>query len=897
MSTLPLESKLDPCTRLTHLKSQYPTDIIGGPGSAPRLTWQASSTRPTSVQTGYEIQVSLDEDFSSIHASSGVVSSTDSLAITAPGGDLESREIRYYRVRIATDSGWTPWGPTLSHEAGLLSPSDFVGFAIGDDEDCGSPSALLRKVFESKSQPVKARLYVSSLGLNEMSINGLKVGDEFLSPGWTTYQSRLNVSTFDVTNLIVEGKNAIGATLGDGWWRGRLGFLGQNNTYGEKVSVIAQLELHFADGSKETIATDNTWNSSSGEVRFSDIYDGATIDESKAQPGWDKPDFDDSRWGPVVVRELEKNTLLPRIASPVRVIKEFPLKLSQHADRTVLIGEQNISGWVRLTVDGKKGQVVVVRHAELMTPDETLHTKPLRTAKATDTYTLGYDGRHVFEPKFTFHGFQFADVVTEAEVISAVGVAISSDNLARSTFKSSDVRLNRLHENVVWSARDNFVGLPTDCPQRDERLGWTGDAQAFAGTANTLFDVEAFWSSWLIDLALDQDENGDVGSVIPDILKLGPELGGEWKLQGRAGWADAATIVPMAVYEHFGDKAVLEQQLISIRRWADALNNRRAGADFLPSEFQFGDWCDPDAPSDRPWESKVSPDFVANAFFANTLDITIAVEKLVGDAAGVAKYTKLRDELKANIWSKMGVEALTTTAGLSMAIEFGLVPAAEKQAAVDKLAAMVAADRGKITTGFLGTPLILHAMSKNGHAAEAYTMLMRREIRSWLYQVDQKATTIWERWDAIQEDGSFHSGSMDTATESQEDASMISYNHYAYGAVIDWVYRNVAGLSPVLHEPAYRKVIVAPKPAEGFAFAEATIETRFGLLAIRWDIQPSGDLSIRLEVPFGATAILDLPLSKVSKVSVDGTASRNGAELTHGSHLIVVTNPEVVEYR
>ena len=895
MSTLPAQTKSDAFTRLFDLKSQHPKDVIGLPGSTPRLTWRVASSNPASVQTGYEIEVATDSGLGRLVATSGPVASTNSLAILAPGGDLKSREIRHYRVRIATQDGWTSWSPTLAFEAGLLSAEDFVGKAIGDDNNSGTPSTLLRKGFETKGQPVKARLYVTSRGLNEVSINGLKVGNEYLSPGWTTYQKRLNVSTFDVTHLVTNGQNAIGATLADGWWRGRLGFLGQNNTYGDKVSLIAQLELTYADGSIQVVATDETWKSSVGETRSADIYDGSEIDFNHEQRGWNQAGFNDSDWSPVVVRDIDKQILSPRIASPVRNIKEYDLKLSTHSDRTILIGEQNISGWVRLTVDGKKGQKVVVRHAELMTPDEQLHTKPLRTAKATDTYTLAYDGRHVLEPRFTFHGFQFADVVTEAEVISAVGIAISSDNATRSTFKSSDVRLNRLHENVVWSARDNFVGLPTDCPQRDERLGWTGDAQAFSGTANTLFDAESFWSSWLVDLALDQDENGDVGAVIPDIIKMGPQVG-EWLVQGRAGWADAASIVPMAVYEHYGDTLVLENQISSMRRWADALHNRRNGAEFLPSEFQFGDWCDPDAPSDRPWESKVSPDFVANAFFANTLDLTIAAEKLVGDAEGVEKYTKLRDELKHNIWAKMGAEALSTTAGLSMSIEFDLVPAAEKQAAADKLASMVAADKGKITTGFLGTPLILHAMSKNGHTREAYTMLMRREILSWLYQVDQKATTIWERWDAIKSDGSFHSGGMDTASEAQEDASMISYNHYAYGAVIDWVYRNVAGLAPVVNEPAYRKVVVAPKPAEGFTFAEATIDTRFGELSIRWEVTHTGLLSIDLDIPFGSTAVLDLPITQGSEITVDGAHSTNGAELTHGSYLIVVTHPEVIAF-
>jgi alpha-L-rhamnosidase len=733
-----------------------------------------------------------------------------------------------------------------------------------------------------------------------MSLNGLKVGDEFLSPGWTSYHKRLNVSTFDVTHLLTKGANAIGAKLGDGWWRGKFGFMNMYDNYGTNIAVLAQLEVELEDGTTQTIVTDESWKTGTGSLRFADIYDGSTIDLNLAATGWNKAGFDDAGWSAAVAYPVDSAILKPRINSPVRVIDEFVLKLKQQSDRVLLVGEQNISGWVRLVVDGKKGQIVTVRHAEVLEPGEKLHTKALRTAKVTDVYVLDRDGRHVLEPEHTFHGFQFADVVTEAEVISAVAVAISSDNEIRGTFHSSDVRLNKLHSNVYWSARDNFVSIPTDCPQRDERLGWTGDAQAFAGTANTLFDAEAFWRSWLIDLEHDQAENGDVAAVVPDLISLNPVPPAEdagWEVMGRAGWADAATIVPMAVYEHFGDKDVLVQQLDSMRRWTDALHNRRNGAEFLPTEFQFGDWCDPDAPEDRPWLSKVSADFVANSFFANTLDLMVEAEHLVGNAEGVAKYGKLRDELKANIWAKMGEEAMSTTAGLSMAIEFDIVPADKKQAAADKLAAMVVADNGRITTGFLGTPLILHAMSKNGHTAEAYKMLMRREIRSWLYQVDQNATTIWERWDAIREDGSIHSGSMDTASDAQEDPSMISFNHYAYGAVIDWVYRNVAGLAPVKNKPAYREFTVAPKPAVGFTFAEATIATRFGDAAIFWELQATGDLAIQLAVPFGTNAVIDLPVTAGSAITINGETATNGSTLGHGDYVLVVTKPAVLDYK
>jgi len=885
--------EMDSTTRVLGLKTQHPADLIGLPGEAPLLSWRIASHTPNLSQQSYEIECAADANFEERLASSRV-DSDQQHEVVAPGGDLASREIRYYRVRVQTPLGWSSWSSALRYEAGLLSGAEFMGVAIGDNSSASDPATLLRKDFSTSSKPVRARLYVTSRGLNEVSLNGVTVGDEYLNPGWTAYDFRLNVATYDVTSLIAAGSNTVGVMLGDGWHRGKFGFMNAYNNYGEKTSVLLQLEIFHADGSRDVVVSDDSWKSGVGEVRFGDIYDGSTIDLNLSQLGWNRPGFDDSGWSAVVARELDKAILHPRIAPPIRVVERFAMKLTKQSDRVLLDASQNISGWVELTVDGKKGQTVTVRHAEVLEAGDKLHTKALRSAKATDHYTLDRDGRHVLTPVFTFHGFRYADVVTDAEVISGVGIAISSDTSPRGSFVSSDTRLNRLHENVVWSQRDNFVGVPTDCPQRDERLGWTGDAQAFAYAANTLFDTESFWRSWLVDLALDQDDNGDVGAVIPDLLKRLPKIG-DWDVQGRAGWADAATIVPWASYESFGGLTVLRNQLESMRRWTNALHNRRAGNKFLPTEFQFGDWCDPDAPSNEPWKSKVSADFVANSFFVRSAEITSWVESLVGTAAGAKHYADLAAELKRDIWAEMGQEATGTTAGLAITLEFGICPDSERAELAKLLASKVRADRGAISTGFLGTPLILHALSKTGHISEAYLMLMRREIRSWLYQVDQDATTIWERWDAIREDGSIHSGEMNTENDNQEDASMISFNHYAYGAVVDWVYRNVAGLAP--SGPGYRRTLVAPRPAEGFSYARASIDSGYGELAINWQLTHAGDLVVQLRVPFGVTAELDLPVTKTSSVLANGAKIGGQAELAYGDHTIVVTSPAVVSYR
>lgn len=882
--------------KAVNLSTQHPEALIGLPGAAPLLRWQVVASVAGLKQLSYEAQASSDSSFEELLASDGK-DTADQIGIIAPGGDLKSREIRYYRVRIETSHGWSDWSAPLSYEAGLLSAQDFEGDAISDSSSHSEPVALFRKEFKTTSKPVKARLYVSAHGVFDALLNGQSVAEEFLNPGWTAYQARLNVATFDVTSHLRAGENVLGFELADGWFRGKLGFMNKYDNYGPETAILAQLEMDFEDGSSLTVSTNQDFYCSTGEVRFASIYDGTTMDFNHQQCGWAEPGFDASGWTSVKLGQINKNLLKPRIAEPIKVIDRLPMKLEIHKDRAQLDAGQNVSGWVSLTVDGKKGQIVTIRHAEVLNPDGTLHTKALRSAKATDVFVLAQDGRQTLVPKFTFHGFQHADVVTEAEVVSGVAVAISSDTAKRGHFLSSDTRLNRLHENVVWSQRDNFVGLPTDCPQRDERLGWTGDAQAFANAANTLVDAESFWRSWLIDLELDQDEEGNVAAVVPDLISLQPVPAGDWVVMGRAGWADAATIVPFSVYETFGAKDILVQQLNSMRRWTDALHNRRSGEKFLPTEFQFGDWCDPDAPSNRPWEAKVSADFVANSFFAHTAELTARTETLVGTAAGASKYQAMADELKRDIWESLGDHAKSTTAGCSIALEFEICPGNERAEVAQLLAKMVRRDNGKITTGFLGTPLILHALSKAGYYEEAYLMLMRREVRSWLYQVERGATTIWERWDAIREDGSIHAGEMDTANENQEDESMISFNHYAYGAVVDWVYRNVAGIAPTIESPGYRVTRVAPRPPSGFSSAEASVSTVYGQVSISWKLDNCGNMTVNLQVPFGVTAELDMPLSSKSQMFVNGKSAQNGTLLGYGSYNVSISNASVVKFR
>jgi alpha-L-rhamnosidase len=442
---------------------------------------------------------------------------------------------------------------------------------------------------------------------------------------------------------------------------------------------------------------------------------------------------------------------------------------------------------------------------------------------------------------------------------------------------------------VVWSQRDNFVSVPTDCPQRDERLGWTGDAQAFAAAACTLFDSEAFWSSWLEDLALDQDPVLGVSTVVPDVARA------DEPRYGRAGWADAATIVPWAVYESYGDPEVLRRQFASMVTWVDSLQGRRREGGLLEPGMQFGDWLDPDAPSDRPWEAKTDADFLANAFFAHSARLTADAGRVVGVPNQlVARLQGIGEEMARLTWEQWREHIVETQTGCSIALRFGVVPDGERARVAETLAGMVRSAAGRVATGFLGTPHVLHALAENDFFDEAYSMLLRREHPSWLYQVVQGATTVWERWDAIRTDGSIHPGTMATPPGMDEDESggnMLSFNHYAYGAVVDWMYRYLAGIAPDRERPGYRHVVMAPRPVVGVDWAQASVATGYGMTKIGWEIEGSGDLVVEATIPFGATATLTAPVTVGSRVRLGESAAGAVVDLGPGHHRITVTDP------
>ncbi len=883
--------------RVERLRSQVPEGVLTIGLDPVRLTWRLTADRPDAVQLGYRIDAAASPDFDVILATTGDLDHDDQVAVVAPGDPLRSREVRHYRVRVRDGSGWSGWSDPLRVEAGLLHADDWVARAVTLPDDPGShrqaPAPMVRRGFDVPGPVTRARLHVTALGLHRVTINGRPISADLLAPGWTSYRHRLLADTYDVTAFLTAGPNAIGAVLGDGWYRGRLGWQPGHERchYGEQVGLVAQLEIDCADGSRVVVGTDEDWRASTGEIRSADLYDGSTTDLRERRPDWDCPGFDDRGWASVAIVPFDGGGIEPRTAPAVRVVATLPVDRSPRGDgRWALDGGQNISGWVRLRVRGRRGDAVTVRHAEVLEPDGSLHTRALRSARATDTYVLADDQIVTLEPAFTFHGFRYAEVETSAELLDAELVAVSSDTPRRGDFSCSESALVRLHSNVVWSQRDNFVSVPTDCPQRDERLGWTGDAQAFANTASTLFDAEAFWRSWLSDLALDQHPTLGVSTVVPDVV-----IDGEPRF-GRAGWADAATIVPWSVYEAYGDLSVLVDQRDSMARWLESLEARRGPDGLLPSAMQFGDWLDPDAPSDRPWEAKADSTYIANAFLVHSARLTADAARATGATALEAHARSVADDVAPATWGRWRDHAVTTQTGCAVALQLGVAPGEERSEVAATLARLVREANGRVATGFLGTPLVLPALAEFGHLDECYLMLLRRDDPSWLYQVEQGATTVWERWDAIRPDGSIHPGTMAPPPDmtGSDGGHMLSFNHYAYGAVIDWVYRHLAGLAPDRERPGYRHVVFAPRPCVGIDWARASVESPYGPITTEWRIE-SGGLVVEIDTPIGTTGTFIAPATSSSTVSLDGETVQPRIDLGPGRHRLLVTDPALAD--
>ncbi len=794
---------------------------------------------------------------------SGVVETPQSTWVPWGGRDLRSRERITVAVRARSGRVWTDWSSS-EYETALFDPADWTATPIAAPDDDGTreapPVMRFAREFDLTAAPHRARLYITAHGIHAAEINGQPVSDIHFAPGWTSYPHRLLVHALDVTDLLQPGRNAIGCEVADGWYRGNLFVGGNRNVYGNTLLLLAQLEVSDAAGHLTTIGTDDAWTSTPGPRQSADFYNGERFDARHDQPGWSMPGTDRSTWRHVAPTLFDRTTLTPADKPPVRTIEErSPIATTRSASgATIFDFGQNLVGRVRCRVATTTAAELTLRHAEVLDRGE-LCTAPLRSAEATDRLVVSANESRDWEPRFTFHGFRYAELdapdgAVDPDSVSAV--VLHSDLRRTGSFECSDPLVNRLHDNVVWSLRGNTVDIPTDCPQRDERLGWTGDIQVFAPTAAFLYDVDAFLASWLVDLAAEQRADGALPFVIPN-----------WdeRFVGTAvGWGDAAVVVPWTLFERYGDADVLDRQFASMTAWVDAVAAGRDDAGIVRAGWQFGDWLDPDAPHDKAWAAKADRHLVATAYLVRAATIVSSAAEVLGRDADVERFGALASSTTAafrrEFVTASGRIVSDCQTAYALAIVFDLLAPEQVEHAGARLVELVRGNRYRIGTGFLGTPLICDALTTVGRVDVAYRLLLERGVPSFLYPVVHGATTIWERWDALAADGSLNS-----------TAEMTSFNHYAFGAVADWLHRVVAGLVP--DAPGYRRVRCAPQPGGGIRSATAALDTVYGTTSVAWRLD--GDqLRVEVAVPANATASVVPPDGIADPVDVaDGRHS------------------------
>jgi alpha-L-rhamnosidase len=860
-------------TSVREVRVERRTDGAFADTPTPRLSWTVDSTVPGWWQSGAEVRLDGGQAGERVER----LDTDESRFVAWPFEPLRPHARHTIEVRVTgVDGGTSPWSDPVTVRAVFLADGEWVAPFVGlaDPAEPAAPG-LLRTELDLDGDVARATLYASAHGVYQVEINGQDVDDAVLKPGWTAYQHRLVHEATDVTALLRAGANAVGVRLAGGWWTERYGFHGAARPfYGEQPAVAVQLHVELADGTTRVFTTGPDWRgSATGVVVSSGIYAGERIDARRAVPGWSRPGFDDSSWPAVRVdTRVDAPGVVPEpaIAEPVRRVDELAVRdvITTPSGRTVLDFGQNLVGRLRVRVTGERGQVVILRHAEVLEYGE-LGVRPLRHAAATDHLVLS-GGDDIFEPEFTFHGFRYAevdgwpgelDLETAREAITAV--VISSDMRRTGWFECSDERVNRLHENVVWGMRGNFVSLPTDCPQRDERLGWTGDIQVFCPTASYLFDSDAFLASWLRDVAAEQaGHDGVCPIVVPYALPNETET--------AAAWGDAATVVPTTLFERFADRRALAEQYPSMRAWADVLLGVAGDRLLWEGGFQFGDWLDPDAPPDDPAGAKTAPDIVASAYLVRSLQLVTAAARELGDEAAVTRYGDLAERAR-QAWVReytapSGRIVSDAQTAYALAIAFDLVDEATRARMGDRLASLVRDAEYRIGTGFVGTPIIQDALTTTGHADVAARLLLQTGVPSWLYAVTMGATTIWERWDSMLPDGSINPG------------QMTSFNHYAFGAVADWLHRTVAGLAP--DTPGYRKLRVAPVPIVGLDHASTRHETPYGMAEAGWAAR-DGQIVVRAVVPANASAVVVLP----------GASDATTIEVGSGEHEWTVPDP------
>lgn len=852
---------------ITQLRCEYRNQPIGLGIRKPRFSWQLHSNDVHVIQSAYRIQVSeglhgFDEK--EMVWDTGKVESDRSIHVEYRGEPLQSRGRYYYRVKVWDQKGReSPWSDVAMFEMGLLDSSDWEASWITPDPSVLDPQSeeifMLRRDFAVRDDIKRATIYATALGMYELELNGRRVGDWQYTPGWTSYHSRLQVQAYDVTNLLRSGNNAIGALVGNGWYKGILGWDPKKSIYGDQRALLLQLHIDYKDGTSQVVTSDRAWKASTGPILMSEIYHGEIYDARLEKAGWSEAGYHDDDWAGVIELEHPKDILIMQENEPARITEKLkPIALIETpAGETVIDMGQNMVGRIHLRLDLPEGTTLTMQHAEVLDCEGNFYTGNLRSAKQTVRY-ICKGGGETYEPHFTFQGFRYVkiegwpeDVPLELERFT--GHVIHTDMEPTGTFECSHELLNRLQQNIVWGQRGNFLDIPTDCPQRDERLGWTGDAQVFIRTAAFNYGVYPFFAKWLHDLKADQREDGGVPYVIPDIL--GDDA------HSSAAWGDAAVICPWTLYQYYGDTRILEEQYDSMKAWIDYIWKQGEDEFLWNTGFHFGDWLGLDAISGSP-VGATPKDLIATCFFAYSTKLFIKTAEVLGRTEDAAKYRKLYEGIveafhREFITPNGRLAAHTQTAHV-LPLMFGLVDGPIKERLARTLAEYVKERNYHLTTGFVGTPYLCHVLTDNGYHDYAVKLIQQEDYPSWLYAIHQGATTIWEHWDSIKPDGTFWSDDMN------------SFNHYAYGSIGDWLYRAVAGLDMDEKQPGYKRILFRPRPDSGLTYAKASYQSVYGLVRSEWNLGEDGAITYEFELPPNTTAEAKVLYGTSTNTTVNG---------------------------
>jgi len=875
------------------LRTEYLTDPIGVGEARPRLSWKLAAVAEAArglKQSAYQIvaassQAALEKGAGDVW-DSGKVASDQTVFVDYAGKPLKSGQRVYWNVRIWDQDGRqsTP-SKTAFFEIGLLDRAEWKGKWVGSSITGGThqeaPASMVRKAFSIAGGKTiaSARLYATALGFYEFHLNGRRVGNDVFTPGWTDYRKRTQYQAYDVTTLLASGDNVAGAWIADGWYCGFTGNIDRRQFFGDQPSMLAQLVITFDDGSTQTLATDESWKTATGEIVSADLMMGQHVDARHAQVGWDKSGFDDSRWGAVTIF---KDTGIEIVATPGPTVRETqtvkPILIKAQGKnwerhKYLVDFGQNLVGHVRLKIRGARaGNPIRFRHAEVLDKLNTggLYTTNLRSARQTDVYTPRGDAEETFDPQFTFHGFRFLEIdgypSAELSTEDIEAVVVHSNYESTGSFECSDETVNQLQENIRWGWRGNSVDVPTDCPQRNERLGWTGDAQVFVRTAAFNYDVSGFFAKWTQDLRDSQSPAGAFPSIVPDTSPVEQGSASSFSGDGGPAWADAGVICPWTMWLCYGDVRLVASHYDSMAKFVNHLYNTAKEFGGIRSHpdwkgwHGYGDWLSQDAGSQHVM-GLTPKDLIGTAFIVYDAKLLAQIARALGKEKDAIHFEQIAADTKAVFQRRYvtpdGLVVGATQTSYVLALHFDLLP--DEKSRKTALAWLVndIEKRGtKLATGFVGSPYLAEVLSANGRLDVAYKLLMQKGWPSWLFAVTQGATTIWERWDGW------------TPEKGFQDAGMNSFNHYAYGAIGAWLYERVAGIDVDPSAPGYAKVCFTPNPLKDgpLTHAKASIDTHHGVVASAWRIEGS-EITYELTVAPNTTATATLPTSDVAKVT------------------------------